>query len=211
MVSSSPMVKSHLFAEHTGLLFPSRLLCKAPDWHEQPAAHCPAGILNSQAQTRTSGLPTPRPLPLPRPLLSRDFPTALAPFAQALAWPRTLSVPHRPSAAMVPTITPRPESASRSVLPAHSSKQHTSHSRFCLSLESWLSTQAQSRFFFLNHKHRPGGSPRVRARTRRISFQALGLALLHPRPSPTCFSGLSASSIGPLSARYTACPHGLKR
>ena len=120
MVSSSPMVKSHLFAEHTGLLFPSRLLCKAPDWHEQPAAHCPAGILNSQAQTRTSGLPTPRPLPLPRPPLSRDFRTALAPFAQALAWPRTLSAPHRPSAAMVPTITPRPESASRSVLPAHS-------------------------------------------------------------------------------------------
>ena len=103
--------------------------------------------------------------------------------------------------------------------PAHSSKQHTSDSRFCLSLESLLSTQAQRRFFFfpksqvgwlLHHKHHPGGSPRVRARTWRVSFQALGLTLLYPRPPPACFSGLSASSTGPLSAHYTACLHGLK-
>lgn len=105
--------------------------------------------------------------------------------------------------------------------PAHSSKQHTSDSRFCLSLESLLSTQAQSRFFFffsksqvgrlLHHKHHPGGSPRVRARTRRISFQALGLTLSYPHPPPTYFSGLSASSTGPFSSHYTACLHGLKR
>lgn len=134
MVSSSPWLKPFICWTHRFALSFQTSLQEAPDWHEQPAAHCPAGILNSQAQTRTSGLPTPRPLPLlPRPPLSRDFPTALAHFSTS-PWGYFFSAPHRPSATMVPTITPRPEDQALS-FPAHSSKQHTSDSRFCLSLE----------------------------------------------------------------------------
>ena len=103
--------------------------------------------------------------------------------------------------------------------PVHSSKQHTSDSQFCLSPESLLSTQAQSNFFFFLITGGVTTSPQTlpwwvtwsESQSPENKLPSPGPRPSHPCPPPACFSGLSASSTGPLSAHYTAGQHGLKR